>query len=81
MNYQAVKPACQVGAQKIVLARQAGLSYHPGMKTKQAVKLAGSQAALARVLSVTRQAVAQWGLTLPPLRLYQLRERRPGWFK
>lgn len=51
------------------------------MKTKQAIKLAGSQSALARILGVKRQAVPQWVPNLPPLRVYQLRELRPEWFK
>jgi hypothetical protein len=45
-----------------------------------AVKKAGSQAYLAQLLGVTRQAVNQWGEKLPPLQVYRLRERLPEWY-
>ncbi len=52
------------------------------MKTSQALKLAGgTYQALADVFGLSRQAASQWGDTLPPLRVYQLRELRPEWFK
>ena len=51
------------------------------MKTSKAIKLAGSKVELARILGVKRQAVHQWVPNLPPLRVFQLRELRPGWFK
>lgn len=50
------------------------------MKTKLAIKRAGSGAELARILGVTRQALTIWKPNLPPLRVYQLKERRPEWF-
>ncbi len=43
-----------------------------------AVKKAGSEAALASLLGVSRQAVNQWRV-LPPLRAYQLKELKPRW--
>ena len=49
------------------------------MTTEQAVELAGSKAALARLLGVTRGAVWQWK-ELPEGRMYQLMVLRPEWF-
>jgi predicted transcriptional regulator len=43
-----------------------------------ALRKAGSQTALAKVLGVTRQAVNQWR-SLPRLQVYRLRELRPRW--
>lgn len=42
------------------------------MKTKDAVKFFGSKAALARALGVERQAVTNWGDTVPEGRQYQI---------
>jgi hypothetical protein len=50
------------------------------MKTDQAIKLAGTSAELARLLGVSRAAISQWPETVPPLRVYQLKELRPEWF-
>jgi hypothetical protein len=64
------------------------------MKIKTAIKLAGSQDALAVIFqgaakakrdpsfSVTRQAVGLWAKAgeMPPLRVYQLRDIKPEWF-
>lgn len=50
------------------------------MNTKQAAALAGTKYKLAKLLGITPQAVQAWGETIPALRLYQLRERRPEWF-
>lgn len=50
------------------------------MTTEQAVEFAGSKAALARLLGVTRGAVSQW-VQLPKGRLYQLMVMKPEWFK
>lgn len=49
------------------------------MDKSYAVRKAGSQSALARLLGVTRQAVSQWGDKLPPLQAYRLKEMRPRW--
>ena len=49
-----------------------------GMDKAFAIRKAGSEADLARLLGVTRQAVSQWD-ALPPLRVYQLKELRPRW--
>ena len=50
------------------------------MTKDKAIKLAGSITALAELLGINRQAVQNWG-RIPPLRVYQLRELRPEWFK
>jgi hypothetical protein len=49
------------------------------MDKQTAIKLAGSQSALARIFVIERSAVHQWK-TIPPLRIYQLKELRPEWF-
>ena len=51
-----------------------------GMKKSEAIKLAGSGSALAALLGLTRAAVSKWRV-IPPLRLYQLQEIRPEWFR
>jgi len=50
------------------------------MDIQQAITLAGSQSELARIFGITRAAVNHWK-TIPLLRLYQLKELRPEWFK
>ncbi len=50
------------------------------MKTKHAFELAGSVAALARLLEITQGAVSQWGEEVPAARVWQLRAIRPEWF-
>jgi len=50
------------------------------MKKEEAIKLAGSQSELARILGITRGAVNQWS-TMPKGRVYQLKDLRPEWFK
>jgi DNA-binding transcriptional regulator YdaS (Cro superfamily) len=49
------------------------------MSKDDAISKAGSQAALARLLGVTRGAVSQWK-NMPKGRLYQLMVIRPEWF-
>jgi DNA-binding transcriptional regulator YdaS (Cro superfamily) len=49
------------------------------MTKEEAIKRAGSQSALARLLGVTRGAVWQWKV-LPSGRVYQLMVLRPEWF-
>lgn len=51
------------------------------MKMAQAVRLAGSKAALAALLGVTTGAVSHWGDAVPARRLAQLQGLRPGWFE
>lgn len=50
------------------------------MKTQDAIDLAGSRSALARILGLTPSAITQWGDEIPKLRVYELRELRPEWF-
>lgn len=50
------------------------------MKTETAITLAGTSAELARILGLSRAAISQWPDDVPPLRVYQLREKRPEWF-
>lgn len=52
----------------------------PGMKTKQAIKRAGSAANLAKLLGVSPSAISHWGVTVPQGRIYQLQVLRPDWF-
>lgn len=49
------------------------------MTKEDAIKLAGSQAALARMLGITRGAVNQWK-QMPQGRVYQLMHLKPEWF-
>jgi hypothetical protein len=44
------------------------------MTKDEAVKLFGGVRALADALNITEQAVHQWGDTVPPLRVYQIRD-------
>lgn len=50
------------------------------MDKQTAITLAGSQSELARILGITRAAVNHWQ-KIPQLRIYQLKELRPDWFK
>ena len=51
------------------------------MNKETAVRYAGGVSALAALLGVTKQAVSQWGAQMPPLRVFQLRQLKPGWFR
>ena len=51
------------------------------MKTDHAIQLAGSAAALAKLLGITPSAISQWGAEVPPLRAYELKELKPEWFQ
>jgi hypothetical protein len=50
------------------------------MTKDQAIELAGTAFALAKMLGIQRQAVSQW-TEIPPARLWQLKVLRPEWFK
>lgn len=50
------------------------------MRTKDAISLAGSPSALAKILGITTAAICQWGENVPRLRVFELREARPEWF-
>ena len=51
------------------------------METKHAIELAGSPAALAKMLGISAAAVSQWGQTIPKARVWQLKVIRPEWFR
>lgn len=51
------------------------------MTKQQAIKLAGSQAELAKILEISQPAISMWGDRIPKLRLFQLKVLRPKWFK
>jgi len=51
------------------------------MRTEEAIQRAGNAAELARLLKVSPAAISQWGENVPELRLYQLRDLRPQWFR
>ena len=51
------------------------------MDTKAAIELAGGIRQLAEMLGLSTQAVYAWGDTVPKLRMYELRDMRPEWFK
>ena len=44
-----------------------------------AIRKAGGQGALARILEITPSAVSQWGEYMPPLQAYKLRAAKPRW--
>ena len=50
------------------------------MKKSIALKKAGGARALASLLGISTQAVNHWPDDVPPLRVYQIREKRPQWF-
>jgi hypothetical protein len=51
------------------------------MKTKDAIKLAGSREALARLLGVAVITTYRWKPSLPDARIWKLQVLRPEWFK
>lgn len=51
------------------------------MTKDQAIAKAGNASRLAEILGVSKQAVSMWGQQMPLLRVYQLKERKPGWFR
>lgn len=51
------------------------------MKKQDAIKLAGSQSELAKLLGISRQAVSKWPDEIPALQFYRLKEMRPRWFR
>jgi DNA-binding transcriptional regulator Cro len=50
------------------------------MTKEKAIKLAGSVIKLAKLLDIERQAIYNWK-KIPPLRVYQLKELKPEWFR
>ena len=51
------------------------------MKTDEAVRRAGGRNALARLLGITGAAISQWGEEVPELRRWQLKAKKPHWFR
>lgn len=50
------------------------------MDKEFALRKAGGEVSLAKLLGISRQAVSQWGERMPQLQLYRLKEMRPKWF-
>jgi DNA-binding transcriptional regulator YdaS (Cro superfamily) len=51
------------------------------MEKNQAIKLAGSQVELAKLLGISQPAVSAWKDVVPKARVWQLKVLRPDWFK
>lgn len=53
------------------------------MTKRELVERLGTQAAIASLLGISRQAVSAWPdeEPIPPLRMYELKERRPDLFQ
>ncbi len=51
------------------------------MTKAEAIQLAGGVQKLAKLLAIRHQAIYQWPADVPPLRVYQLKELRPKWFR
>ena len=51
------------------------------MTKSELIAKAGTQRALARVLGLSAQAINQWPERVPELRIYQLRAKKPHWFR
>lgn len=51
------------------------------MRTDEAIRKAKGRNNLAKILGITGSAVSQWGETIPELRMYQLRRKKPHWFR
>ena len=49
------------------------------MTKEKAIAYAGSQSELAKILGITRGAVAQWK-DIPKARIWQLKVLKPSWF-
>ena len=61
--------------------QQVGLCYITRMEKNQAIKLAGSQVELAKLLGISQPAVSAWKNVVPKARVWQLKVLRPDWFK
>jgi predicted transcriptional regulator len=51
------------------------------MTKEQAIKLAGSQSELAKLLNISQAAVSMWKENVPKMRVWQLLVLKPEWFK
>jgi hypothetical protein len=50
------------------------------MKKETAIKLAGTQMQLAKLLGISQAAVCRWKENIPQARLWQLKVLKPEWF-
>ena len=50
------------------------------MNKDDAIKAAGTQASLARLLGISKQAVSQWPDKVPQLQQFRLKKIKPRWF-
>lgn len=51
------------------------------MTKTELIRRMGSEYAVAKLFNCSRQAVNRWANRIPALRLYQLRELKPEWFR
>lgn len=51
------------------------------MKKRDAIQRAKGRDNLARLLGITGSAISQWGEDVPLLREFQLRKKKPHWFR
>jgi DNA-binding transcriptional regulator YdaS (Cro superfamily) len=51
------------------------------MTKSELIRLAGSGRELAKLLGVSYPAVSQWKEQIPELRLRQLKDLKPDWFR
>ena len=51
------------------------------MKTADAIKKADGLGQLAAIFGITKSAISQWPEDLPQAREYELKVKRPEWFK
>jgi predicted transcriptional regulator len=51
------------------------------MEKQKAIKLAGSQCELAKMLGISQPAISRWKIDVPKARVWQLKLLRPKWFK
>jgi len=51
------------------------------MNKSEAIKKAKGASRLAELLGIDKSAVSRWGDEIPKLRLYELKELKPGWFR
>lgn len=55
--------------------------YSCCMNKSEAIKKAKGASRLAELLGIDKSAVSRWGDEIPKLRLYELKELKPGWFR
>jgi hypothetical protein len=65
----------------VACVQQVSLCYIWRMEKTKAIKLAGSQVELAKLLGIRQPAVSAWKNVVPKARVWQLKVLRPDWFK